>query len=326
MGRITAREKTISTRIGAAHAKRTCLVGTTKADRRALSRRVASGRLRRVFPCMFADATYWDALNPMERTLHIIRTLAIKHPDWVFAGLSAASIHGFDYRWGLHDGNITVLTARRRNDLDSTHVRRVFASHCTTVVIDGVRVTNVARTIIDCASRLAFRDALPIFDGAFAAGMTAEQVLAECARIDSDHTAVLRLLHYAVSNSENGGESLARGTIIEEGFSVPEIQVTFVDAQTEKKYRADFVWRLDDGRVIVGEFDGRAKYMDASMTGGEDPMHVFQDERDREDVLRRNGVTKVIRFTYKDVIGRRVLVQRLIEAGVPRIRERWSAV
>lgn len=40
-------------------------------------------------------------------------------------------------------------------------------------------------------------------------------------------------------------------------FLTPRIQVTVTDPQTNTEYRVDFVWKPDDGRVIVAEYDAQ---------------------------------------------------------------------
>ena len=121
------------------------------------------------------------------------------------------------------------------------------------------------------------------------------------------------------SSSENGGESLARGTMIEAGFSIPQLQIPFTDPTTGERFRVDFLWRADDGRIIVGEFDGTAKYVDPEMTGRKSIQETVQTERNREQALRRAGVTEVVRFTFDDVLQRNPLIAKLRRAGVPTV-------
>ena len=111
---------------------------------------------------------------------------------------------------------------------------------------------------------------------------------------------------------------MARGTIIEQSFMLPEIQSPFVDPQTGKVYRGDFVWRLADGRIVVGELDGTEKYMNPDMTGRKSIQGVVFAEREREEALERAGVTSIVRFSFDDVIARRPLVDKLVAAGIPR--------
>lgn len=85
--------KAVDILITKAEATQQCAYGTTKAHRSALARRVQARELKRVFPNMYAASEYWDSLQPDERIRHIARTLHNRHPDWVFAGVTAAAIH-----------------------------------------------------------------------------------------------------------------------------------------------------------------------------------------------------------------------------------------
>lgn len=287
-------------------------------ERLALARRMAAGELTRVSTNMFASTEYWQSIQPPERTLHIARTFAVDHPLWTFGGPTAATAHGFETQWRLHTGTVTIITTNRGTTRGFDKVQRVFAQRVQVNVVNGLRVSPPPRTLVDCALTLEFRFALPIFDSAFANGVTADDVIKECTLLNRDIMPVMRLLQHVNPASENGGESLARGTIVDQRFMIPEIQVEFVDPKTRKKYRVDFVWRLPDGRIIVGELDGRAKYTDATMTGGKDVMDVLQEEREREDALKRAGVTTIVRFTYDDVIEIWPFIEKLWKAGVPR--------
>ena len=176
-----------------------------------------------------------------------------------------------------------------------------------------------ARTLVEAAIDLDFRFALPIFDSALAKGITKEEIAADCVQWRIDYARVFRLLRYANERSENGGESLARGTIIEGRFLTPRIQVTVTDPQTNTEYRVDFVWKLDDGRVIVAEYDGTQKYVDPAMTDNRSIQEVVAKERARDEGLKRAGATEIVHFTYADVIERTPLRVKLIKAGVPQV-------
>ena len=267
---------------------------------------------------MYARNAYWEELTPPEQAMHIARTLQVKHPDWIFAGITAAAIHGFEHQWRLHEDAVTVITPQRGSNTDTPpRIRRIHIPHPATETVDGMTVTDKARTVVDCGLALDFRDALPIIDSAFSKGVTVSDILTACSSLRRNYSPLFHLLHYANAASENGGESLARGTIIEQSFMVPEIQSTFVDPQTGKAYRGDFVWRLADGKVIVGELDGTDKYENPDMTGRKSIQGVVFAEREREEALERAGVTAIVRFSFDDVIARRPLVDKLTAAGIP---------
>lgn len=225
-------------------------------------------------------------------------------PHWIFAGLTSATIHGFDHPWSLHSTHQLTIVGRERGKIRARHpTKRIYVPNCVPVRIGGFLATNPARTLIDCSSALYFRCALSIFDSAFAHGVTANDVLEECEKDPCAHPAVAKLLLYANPDSDNGGESFARGTMIEEGFMPPMVQVPFI--VNGKSYRVDFLWKLADERIIVGEFDGTAKYVDPDMTDRRSIQGTVFLEREREDALRQAGVTDIVRFTFDDVLQKR---------------------
>lgn len=309
--------KEVDALIRRAEQERRCATGIGQAQRAALSRRATAQELRRVFPNMYASPSYWDALDPAERAVHIARTLHSRRPNWVFAGVTAASIHGFDHPWAMHDGTITIATPNKGAESSSSKVKRIFMAACEPEHIDGIPVTDGARTVVDCGLKHKFRHALPVADSALSKGVTPDAILSVCAGLRQDCTAVFRLLHYANPASENGGESLARATIVEGGFVVPLLQQPIIDPRNGVMYRVDFMWRLNDGRIIVGEYDGMRKYADPTMTSQGDVRGTVRAERDREDALRQAGVSTIVRFAFNDVIRRRPLWDRLRAAGIP---------
>lgn len=186
-------------------------------------------------------------------------------------------------------------------------------------ITDMVRITSPARTLVDCATRYPFVQTLPMFDSAMRNHLvTAQEVLDVCDGMRTDCGSVMRLLHYANPLSENGGESFCRAVIIEEGFATPKLQHVFTDTDSSwMKYRVDFIWHTEDGRIIVLEYDGAAKYTDPAMTNGNNVHTVVRAERDREDALRRAGVTAIIRTNYQEAAQRAPLIRKLIDARVP---------
>lgn len=186
---------------------------------------------------------------------------------------------------------------------------------------DMVRVTSPARTLVDCGLRYPFEQVLPMVDTALRRGLTSrDDVLAICDAMYEDCGDVLRLLHYADPLSENGGESLCRAAIIEEGFVLPQLQRPFVDpANGRDEYRADFTWCLPGGRIVVLEYDGMRKYVDPAMTDRRDVRGVVERERARETALRAAGVTTILRVSHAEVTERTPLILKLQRAGIPRV-------
>lgn len=318
--------KAVASLISAAQNELRCVYSRNEAEQTALRRRAQSGELLKVYdgiPSLYANTAYWDGLTPPERTLHMARALAQEHPQWVFGGLVAVSAYGFEHQWHLHDGCITIVTSDHGSRQCHQRLRHVYMPDMnnpkTHHEASGLSLISPARTLVEAAIDLDFRFALPIFDSALAKGITKEEIAADCVQWRIDYARVFRLLRYANERSENGGESLARGTIIEDRFLTPRIQVTVTDPQTNTEHRVDFVWKLDDGRVIVAEYDGTQKYVDPAMTDNRSIQEVVAKERARDEGLKRAGATEIVHFTYADVIERTPLRVKLLKARVPQM-------
>ncbi|WP_129970526.1 hypothetical protein [Bifidobacterium pseudolongum] len=125
------------------------------------------------------------------------------------------------------------------------------------------------------------------------------------------------VFRFATPFSENGGEARALAAMILCGFAPPAQQVEFVDPQTGKRYRVDFLWRTRDGRIVVVELDGLVKYTDAQMMDGRTLGGVIDDERERSEGLKRAGVDVIVRIRMDDLHDLEGLKQRLEGADVP---------
>ncbi|PWG64195.1 CTP synthase [Bifidobacterium callitrichidarum] len=252
-----------------------------------------------------------------------------RHPQWVYAGLSAAAAMNLEYSWSLlRDESIYVASSPENQSHRRSQTVPIFVAseeNCVVRYLLGesmvaVRTTTPARTLVDCALRYPFRLVLGMFDSAFRMKLTdADSVVDECDRIRADCGSVFRLLRYTDARSENGGESLCRATLIDAGFAVPELQREFVDPENSWNVRrVDFVWHTADGRTIVLEYDGMRKYVDPVMTKRRDIQQVVSAEKSRDDMLLRAGVSAVVHATYDDVVTHGSLWSKLIRAGVPR--------
>lgn len=176
-----------------------------------------------------------------------------------------------------------------------------------TTAVDGVAVTNAARTAVDVAHRGTFAQALTAFDSALRMGVPRDELEAvlTARRLVGIATARAALAH-ADGSSANPGESWSRAQIIEAGLPIPGLQVSYV-LSTGSRAIVDFDW---EGKV-VGEFDGRAKYREHQRAGEGEGDVVFREKR-REEELRDLGLT-VVRWTWAD-LEQRTAVPRIARA------------
>lgn len=309
----------IDTLLDQAENARRCAHSSDPLIQKGLYRRYRAGDLARPYPGLFTRAEYWHQLNEPEQSLHMARALRDLHPNWVFSGITAAAAHGFDHPRILHRQGLTI-TLPSHGSYRPHEKLNIIYSPCPrekAVIANGIAVTNPSRTLLDCGRTIDFVHSLPIFDDAASNGIEEKQILQECARTTLDCSRIFKLLRYTDARSENGGESFARAVMIENRFSVPQLQVPFTDPLTGKQFRVDFLWRTADGRIIVGELDGTAKYVDPQMTDRKSIQETVQAEREREQALFRAGVTEIVRFTFDDAVRQKPLIAKLRRAGVP---------
>lgn len=305
----------------AAEQERRCAYGNDRAQRMALKRRERAGELVSPYRGLYVAQMYWQKLGVEQRSLHVIRTLARKHPQWVFAELSAVCLYGLQHANSLHDGTVCIASSGGIGGRDEPRLRRLYMKHVPQRTCRGMLVTSPERTLIDCAER-PFTHALAIYDSALRTGLTSVDAIdALAVQSVCDRQAVSRLLRYADPRSENGGESLMRGIMIDHDFAVPLLQLEFENpCNRSMPYRVDFCWKLADGRVIVAEYDGMAKYADVSNPNRASLQAKMEYERRREQDLKNQGATVIVHVVFEELISPAKLESKLLNAGVPKIR------
>lgn len=266
----------------------------------------------------FARAEYWARLGRTEKALHIARTLSKQHPSWVFCGPTAAAAHGIETPQTLLKWS---FIASDRSSDPSSAIRRLRTKTSDARVVHGIPVVDALTAAIDCLRVGTFPEALAVADSALRVLPISQQAF-ECealARLRGKHHTRCgrKATKFANERSENGGESYARGVMIEEGFCVPQLQVEIPDPLEPKKaYRVDYLWTAPDGTLIIGELDGKDKLEDPSMLKGLSPMQAVRRERTRESRLSITGA-RIMRFTFEDVLDRRSFASTLRAFGVP---------
>lgn len=303
-----------------------CLASSSRADERWLQRGVERGEIVRPHRGMYARSSYWGELDCQQRTLHILAALAIKHPDWVFAGTSAAVVHGMEV--GESDAErLCLATSKKAHTRTRDSCTRIIVSHDTPVTRNDITVTSFSRTVYDCLRMLPFPAALAIADSALRGkgigkDRLARNVVASCGSRKGIER-VLSIIALADGRAENGGESKVRASIISCGFVSPTLQYEVTDPLDEAKgYRVDFAWELPDGSLVFGELDGKEKYTNPQMTGGVPTEDLLLKERRRESrITLANTPIRVMRFSFAEACDQAYFARLLDAYGVPRADE-----
>lgn len=313
------RNRQLEQRLDAAQRQRLCVWGESDTSRRVLLRRAKFGNLLCAYPGLYVRPDYWTQLDARDRYLHIVRSLARLHPQWIFCEMTAAAVYGINTAT-RHMDLVHIRTVDDRHVHDYGKVRHHYIRDERYEVIDGVRVTPLPRTVFDCARKQSFPDALAVIEAVLRERFMSKDELERC--FESlpgwNKSAALRALVPATGGTENGGEAYALGVMLEEQFAMPLLQEQIVDPyDVHAIYRVDFAWRNEQGGLIVAELDGRVKYKDRSMFRNGDLSETIIAEKEREERIRL-VVEEMVRFSFREVLGRAQLVRKLESIGVPR--------
>ncbi|MBN9241080.1 MAG: hypothetical protein BGO97_15315 [Micrococcales bacterium 70-64] len=279
-----------------------------------LYRAYRAGELIRLAEGVFIPASTWGGLSPDDRFLTRIHAVAHAFDtQLVFSHLSAAALWRLPMIGSWPDKPEVVVgrgvvgasrhgyTARRYEVPPPDEV-------------DGVLVTPLARTLIDVGRTRPLAVSVAMVDAGRAVRGIPRAELHELNRSLASPRGARRCSDaIALSDAGSGspGESLSRVTMHGLGLPAPVLQQEFRDARGLIGY-VDFWWPQFR---VVGEFDGRGKYVSPDILDGRTPAQVVVDEKIREDRLRALGIT-VTRWGWDTARSPVALGRQLAAAGV----------
>ncbi len=299
--------------------ERTCYVPQGKSEARCLARRVGKGIVRPARG-LYARQDVWDKLEPDEQAVWIIRGMAGLRPGLAFCGPSAAIIHGLDVPWRELDRVHVAEQSGCHARSDGLMVRHEYSGELTQV--DGVWVTPYMRTVADCLRWLPFPDALAVADSVLKDMRWSAETLAS--RIEEElsncvgKASATKVALCADATSDNAGESIARGVMLELGYARPVLQFEVPDfVEPWRKYYIDYAWLSEEGVPLVfGELDGYRKTENSAYMGGRSAERVLLDERRRESRISLLGVP-IVRFSLAQALRDWEFALLLDSYGVP---------
>lgn len=290
-------------------------------ESRRLSMDAKAGKLVRIRHGVYVDAPQWQQLESWERyALNVEAAAECLTAPTIFSHHSAASIHGIPTI--LRRQPVHALTTYAGGGRSRAGVRRhlVVEGRERAQEVKGFLVTDRIRTVLDIAASVPFAEAVvpvdfllnrkrnpqPVTRDQLLDGISGTYSKAADRRI----TAAVR---FGAENSGSPGESYARGLMHVIGFEMPELQ--YEVNTTKGTVYTDYYWKKVR---MVGEFDGREKYMKPEYLKGRTPSEVVIEEKAREDAIRATG-RGVFRLVWSDLtVGK--LERELEAAGVPRRR------
>ncbi len=244
--------------------------------------------------------------TPEARHLLAVRAaVAQLGPGTVVSHVSAAVVHGLAV-WDVPLDRVHVTRRGRSGGRRSRHLHlHVLPLEPDDIVlVGGIAVTSVARTVADLARVLPFEQAVVVTDSALHLARRSGQggrhgdLAAALARYPRRHggAAAGRVLGFATDLAESVGESRSRVAMAAAGLPAPALQVVLHSTEGRSLGRVDFWW---EEHQVVGEFDGRVKYGGLLRPGQSAGDAVFA-EKVREDAIRQPG-RRVVRWTWAEL-------------------------
>lgn len=286
-------------------------------DDGAIRKAVAAGTLVRMRRGYYADGPIaGEGAARAALAARVSAVAARREESVVFSHATAAAL--WDLPFLGHDAPVTHVTVPgRRHGATRANVHYHLAPLRTEEIVEhrGVRVTSLARTLVDVARAEGLRQGLVMADHALR--MSADPgALRGAVRASIENVGAAtgiagarRMAELAVAAAESPGESLSRLVFLEQQVPPPTLQFPLVVRMPGGewgRFRTDFAW---ERQRVVGEFDGKAKYQ-RYIAPGETPGDAVFREKRREEAMR-DADWLVLRWTWDELarpeaLGRRV--------------------
>lgn len=259
------------------------------------------GRRRRGELITLRRGAYAAALPERPEDRHAVQVRATVRqlsPDAVVSHLSAAVLHGLPI-WGDPLRRVQ-MTRGRRSGARLTADLQIHAAPLEPwelMVIDGITVTSLARTLVDVARQVGFEQAVVVADAALWRMLVTREELdaaLAAARGRPGVPAARRALGFARWGSQSVGESRSRVAMMFAGIPAPVLQWEIPTASG--LVHADFGWPRFR---TFGEFDGREKY-GRLVPEGRTAADVVYAEKLREDAMRDEDL-RAVRWGWADI-------------------------
>jgi len=277
------------------------------------------------------------------RMLTLARGIAVSRqlPGCCLGGLSAAAMHELPI-WREPERTYAFQDSHVRSGLPRDIVRSVAGLPEEDVVeIDGVRVSSLRRTMVDCARTLHPRDALVVVDGGIRqiiepqrqrrtedeerAEELRQELLARLTRGMRHRVRATAVIRAAVPFAESAPESVIRWLAITRGMPtpVPQCEVSTPSGVVW----TDLGWRRRDGSWVHAEHDGMEKYRIRGGTPEELSRALAKEKAREEAIVDATWPVRsdVVRFTYGQVRDERIVYPRLVAKFSHEDRADWDA-
>jgi hypothetical protein len=286
----------------------------TASGRVALASSATRGELVRVCRGAYLPAAKWAARGPDDRYRMLVRAAAITTVhELVFSHASAAALWQLPWlgRWPSRVHALApVASGGRSTSIVQRHAVGVLPElEC----IDGLTVTSLARTVVDVARLGSLERAVAVADAALNRSEIRDALTAEVDLVPMRHGSARARYVVGIADglAESPGESLSRVTMMRASVPAPVLQQEF-PREGGGVWTVDFWW---PEQRIIGEFDGKGKYLDPQLTRGRSAAEIVYQEKLREDELRRQSAG-FARWEWQIARDPAALARRLRSSGL----------
>ena len=315
----------------------------TGQDQRNLVKLCNRGVLQRIRNGSYVKSEDWNALSPREKyglSAQAYRHKAEDEPVFCFA--TAALLWGL---WIVGTPSLVhVRTTVTAGGCNRNGIKRHIAPANDRVVHCGhLLITDKLTTTMDLINKLTFPYAVAICDSSLrpldphhqinhfsdtfddqteahwvadypqGTPLNTESLRAAAMQLPSQsaRTRTLAVINFASALSGSAGESISRAKMHLFGFPAPELQKKFTLRDGSDAF-TDF-WFKE--LKLVGEFDGKGKYLRADWGGGASIQDRVLAEKKREDDIRNQGA-RFVRWTWAEMMNRERFIMLLRHAGL----------
>ncbi|MFT4186349.1 MAG: type IV toxin-antitoxin system AbiEi family antitoxin domain-containing protein [Micrococcaceae bacterium] len=254
-------------------------------------RALKAGKLYRIWPGFYIKQSIFELLTINEK--HLLRILAARKAvteKLILSHTSAARIHNFAVLDS--ENHVSFRTTNLRAKSKSLKYHR-YQDEAEVIKTDIGLITTPEQTVIDCARKLPFINALVTADSARNKGCLISNILDVLDKngFKKDKSKVQKILNFSTKLAESPAETIARFQLYKIGMPKPTLQKTLY--YEGYKFRADISY---PELSLIVEVDGKQKYFDFN----NDIKTAIYKEKLRQDVIERNG-WKIIRLTWQDL-------------------------
>lgn len=222
-------------------------------------------------------------------------------PETVFAGATAAWLHGLDLE-PANPVEVAVSPSAGLRSRAGLLVRRCAIPPAEVVSVRGFRATAPSLTLAGLCLHRSAVEALVAIDKAVQLGLTNAGVLGQYAEASKGRPSAARLRSLALlaAPAESPMETRLRWLLIQAGLPQPEVQANLCDSAARFVARADLYYPV--ARLVI-EYDGRNHR-----------ERMVEDNR-RQNLLLNAGY-RLLRFTSADIRDRADVVVAQVRAAL----------